>query len=99
MHHPPILILILYTDFEKIERSMFTHLWLYLLLQYPVANEFWSVFDPIGISISTPTCSLLHSLTSPLKHISSFEHHEMPGLGILGYPIPYFAQDRQMEES
>ena len=36
------------------------------------ANEFWSTFDPIWISVSTPTGGLLLSLTSLLKQTSSF---------------------------
>ena len=41
--------------------------------QYLVDNDFWSAFDPNRISGSTSTCGLLHSLTSPLKQIKSFD--------------------------
>ena len=58
--------------------AIFHHKWLILwrkknyFHQYPVANGFWSTFDPIRISGSTPTCGLLLSSTSPLKQTSSF---------------------------
>ena len=58
--------------------AIFRHKWLIIwqknyFHQYPVDNEFWSSFDPIRISGSTSTGGLLHSLTSPLKQIGSFE--------------------------
>ena len=41
--------------------------------QYPVASELWSIFDPNQTSGSTSSTGLIHSLTTPLKQISSFE--------------------------
>ena len=59
--------------------AIFCHKWLIkwqkknYFHQYPVDNDFWSAFDPNRISGSTSTGGLLHSLTSPLKLIRSFE--------------------------
>ena len=67
-------------NWPKIAQTMaiFHHKWLILwhkknyFHQYPVANGFWSTFDPNRISRSTPTGGLLLSLTSTLKQTSSF---------------------------
>ena len=68
--------------------------------QYPVANEFWSAFDPNRISWSTSTCGLLLSLTTLLKQISSFglvgrSNISLPHIGVPTlYPVSASYQQR-----